>query len=405
MAGGSTSARDAVVMLLVGVLLLSLGVVRVWSDVPAPIESSWVHLPPLVLGCLLILGKRRFPLTVLSAGVGVFAVDVWLGGSVAVLLVLLDLVYAAALRAPARALPALWVGVVVTVTGIGLAGFVLLGIQGLLVFGLQALAVLGTPLWWGLSVRRQIELTTLAEQRAADLQHLALFREREVLAEERARMARDLHDAVSGHLSAIAIHAEAALSGPGPVSPDSAVNRSLEAIRTASVQSLHEMRSLIMLLRTGAITEEATAPPRLREAPALVEQLRATGTDVEWDGVGAEDVGDLPSAADHAAYRILQEALTNVAKHAGPGAAHVQLDRTANELQLTVSNQSSAAPVGRGWGLVTMRERAEALGGHLHAGLRGERWVMDVTLPATSDQGPTQAPSGASSGTSVGAET
>ncbi|WP_250445661.1 histidine kinase, partial [Actinotalea sp. C106] len=258
---------DAAVTFLVGVALLWLGMVGVWTSGPGPVESAWVHLAPLAVGCLVMLAKNRHPLGALAAGGLVLVVDAALGGSVGVLLVLIDLIYSAALRTGPAAFRRLTVGVGLTVGAAAVAGLVAeRTVAGAVLFALQAFAVLGTPLWWGLTVRKQAELTALAEERAADLERLAELREREVLAEERTRMARDLHDAVAGNLSAIAIHAEAALAATPTTSDSKASPRpSLEAIRAASVQSLHEMRSMIMLLR-------AAGPPG---APGTLDAARA----------------------------------------------------------------------------------------------------------------------------------
>ena len=148
------------------------------------------------------------------------------------------------------------------------------------------------------------------------------------IADERNRMARDLHDVVAGHLSAIAIQSEAALGITGAES-DERLHRTLKSVRGNSIDALEEMRSMIGLLRTD-IVDEAAAPGRLRQLAKLVDSAHAAGTEVAVHDDLAP--GQLPTAVDHTAYRIAQEALTNAIKHA-PG----------HPVELTLRSQIRAA--------------------------------------------------------------
>ncbi len=380
---GSDRARDvsdAVLTGLAGLLLVASGLVGIWDGDPR--GTPWVHAVPLVLGCLVMLGKRRRPVAALLAGAGLFAADVALGGSVGVLLVLFDLVYSAALYAGPRAVlrlrAASW-----ALVGLSLGlGWTATGDLRITVFlGLQTFALLTTPLWWGLAVRRERELLALARARADDLRDLADLRAAEARAEERAQMARDLHDAVAGNVSAVALHAEAALARP-PVAGAERERAALEAVRAAGLASLEEMRAMILLLRAGS--GPVAAAPRLDRLGALVAGARSAGLEVSLD---AGELPPLPAAVEQAAYRVLQEALTNAAKHAPGGRAEVSAGVAGGRLLLRVDSADgrpgNAAP-GAGLGLLTMRERAESLGGRFAAGWADgarSRWSVAAELP------------------------
>ncbi|MEX5719067.1 sensor histidine kinase [Geodermatophilus maliterrae] len=383
---GTERARDvsdAVLTALAGLVLVASGLVGIWNGEPA--GSPWVHAGPLAVGCLAMLGKRRHPVAALLAGVAVFAVDVALGGSVGLLLVLFDLVYSAALHAGPRAVlrlrAASWALVVLSL----LVGWTATGELRITVFlGLQSFALVTTPLWWGLAVRRERELAALARARADDLRDLAELRAAEVRAEERAQMARDLHDAVAGNVSAIALHAEAALAHPA--APGGAADReraALEAVRAAGLTSLEEMRAMILLLR--ADSGPLAAAPRLDRLDGLLAGARAAGLDVRL--VPARPVPPLPAAVEQAAYRILQEALTNAAKHAPGGRVEVTAAVSGDRLGLRVDSEDGrrgTAVPGAGLGLLTMRERAESLGGRFAAGWSDDarsRWSVAAELP------------------------
>jgi signal transduction histidine kinase len=205
------------------------------------------------------------------------------------------------------------------------------------------------------------------------------------VAGERSKMARDLHDVIAGHLSAIAIQSEAALSMAGA---DPKLARAvLESVRENSVSALEEMRAMIGLLRTdpaGGDSEiEPTAPARLAELSKLVESARASGLEVEVNSI-VDGLPPLPAAVDLTAYRIAQEALTKAAKHAPGGLAVFDIRRDGGILTVEVRNDlqpGSPADGGTGIGLLNMRERAAAVGGKLAAGPSGAGWLVRAELP------------------------
>jgi signal transduction histidine kinase len=185
------------------------------------------------------------------------------------------------------------------------------------------------------------------------------------VAEERLRIAREVHDVVGHGLATITLRAGVAdrLADRDPAE----VRTALRAIRQVSKDSLAELGALLGVLRDD---DAARAPaPDLQALPRLVDGLRGAGMDVALEvDAGA---GGLPEVVAAAGYRIVQEALTNVARHAGPDAsARVRLTRRDGVVEVEVRDDGRGAigPVRPGGGLVGMRERAAALGGRFEAG-------------------------------------
>lgn len=388
---GTERARDvtdAVAVLAVGLLLISVGLTGAWSSGSTPLTAGpWWHALPLVAICVVMLGKRRHPIVALAAGLAIFVLDALAGGSIGVMLGLIDLIYAAAMFSGPGTPRRMGVGVGIAVVAGTAAAFIVGGdVRATLSIALTIFAVLGTPLWWGVSVRQQRELAELATARADDLKRLAELREAEVVRNERTRMARDLHDALASNLSAIAIHSEAAIA-TADGGNSSTEHRALTVIRSASVTSLEEMRSMIMLLRGDE--DSANSPARLAELTELVDVARGRGLVVTLSQEPSE-LPTLPSAIDQAAYRIIQEALTNAARHAPAAETAVIVAIDDQMVRLRVENQVAGPPEptagassDTGLGLTTMRERAEALGGTFRAGpvVDGTRWHVAADLP------------------------
>jgi signal transduction histidine kinase len=177
-------------------------------------------------------------------------------------------------------------------------------------------------------------------------------------------MARELHDMVANHLSAIAIHSTAALSIDDPNTSRDA----LTVIRENSVEGLAEMRRLIGILRDGSDDREPSAAPTLDGLGALVAGARTNGLDVTLTTAH----GKVPAPVELAAYRIVQESLTNALKHAPEGRVTVALTQRDGSLAIAVTSPyggpSGPRAPGSGAGLVGMRERADLLGGSFEAG-------------------------------------
>ena len=228
-----------------------------------------------------------------------------------------------------------------------------------------ALLLLATPKLAGDAVRaRRLRVETL-EARVSLAEQETLRR----VAEERLRIAREVHDVVGHGLATITLRAGVAdrLADRDPAE----VRESLRAIRQVSKDSLAELSALLGVLRGEGDDEAERAPaPDLRSLPRLVDGLRDAGMDVALD-VDAGAGTPVPEVVAAAGYRIVQEALTNVARHAGPDAsARVRLTRRDGVVEVEVRDDGRGAPgpVQAGGGLIGMRERASALGGRFEAG-------------------------------------
>jgi signal transduction histidine kinase len=211
----------------------------------------------------------------------------------------------------------------------------------------------------------------LAALRALDAKNRELEAARNELAwaaitEERLRMARELHDIIAHSLSVIAVQ-----SGVGAhvvdADPD-ASRRALVTIGEVSRQALVEIRHVVKVLRDSTDAELAPVPG-LAQLTGLTDQLTPIGLRI--DVVEAGEPGPLPAAVDSTAYRIVQEALTNVLRHAQATWVRVRVTRAPGELLLEVVDDGrslGSASAGEGHGLRGMRERAQLLGGSLDAG-------------------------------------
>jgi len=213
-----------------------------------------------------------------------------------------------------------------------------------------------------------------------------------LLAEERLRIARELHDTVAHSMATITVQAGSALHVLSPAH-DGAVREALVSIRETSKTALGEMRAVLGQLREGAGAAGPTAPAvppalapeglGLARLPELRAAVTAAGSPVRVSVEG--EPGPLPPAVDHAAYRILQESLTNVLRHAVSGTeAEVSLRYAPDSVTITVANDGCVpgGPPGTGNGLRGMRERATAAGGELEAGPRPEGgFLVTAKLP------------------------
>ena len=207
--------------------------------------------------------------------------------------------------------------------------------------------------------------------RSRELRAVGAEREaRAAIEAERARLARELHDVVAHGLSVI--HVQARVAGQVLADDPVAARRALDAIEETAHDALGDMRRMLELLRVEG--EGARGPqPGIADLPALLERTRDAGLPVEDEVVGTPV--PLPPGLDLAVYRIVQEGLTNVLKHAGPVPTRVRLGYRADAIRVDVVNEPgprNGNRAGSGHGLAGMRERALLFGGTLEAGPRPE---------------------------------
>ncbi|WP_433526369.1 histidine kinase [Nocardia pseudovaccinii] len=388
----SATAQDALVAafaLVLGAALYLTGLFEMASDLsrhpPLPVRFG-----VLTLICVATFLRRRMPMSALGIGLIPFAIDFALGPTVPVWLIYSDLVYAGVLyAAPARSR---WL---VTVCGVVSAVLtvlaLVLGDWRVAVITIAALfAFVATPLWWALSVRGHKEIAEAERKRAQAMTLVAELDRRAAIADERKTMARDLHDVIAGHLSAIAIQSEAALGVLARRETDPTVAGIISSIRSNSVSALQEMRTMIGLLRRDdGAEDDAAAPRKLAQLPILVDAARAAGITVRVrDSLNGTA---LPSAVDQAAYRIVQEALTNAMKHAPGQAVDIDVRTETTDLALSVRNPTVPVHNRRSEdaghsGLMNMRERAVALGGTFTAGPSAGGWEVRARLPISTTE-------------------
>jgi signal transduction histidine kinase len=225
----------------------------------------------------------------------------------------------------------------------------------------------------GVLVRARRQAASMAARNAA------LERQAEqATAAERARIAREMHDIVAHHLSVIVLQAAGARASGRPA------GATLEKIENSARQALADTRRLLGVLRDPAEQTGLAPQPGIGDLDALAASVQAAGLPVSLviDG----DLAALPATVDVSVYRIVQEALTNVLKHAGPARAGVTIDCGRDAVTIEVTDDGTAgpghpAPAG-GHGLAGMRERAAVFGGELAAGPRpGGGYTVRARLP------------------------
>src|SRR6185369_2761601 len=216
-----------------------------------------------------------------------------------------------------------------------------------------------------------VELERQADELRAARTELA---EQAVVA-ERLRLARELHDVVAHSLAIVALHSSVGAHNATERPQDAAA--ALAVVNAASRTALTELRALLHVLREGA--EPQTAPlPTLADLPTLVRS--DPGVQFTVDG----PIGEVPQAVSLTAYRIAQEALTNVVKHADPTTAHAHVSVEPGQVRVTVTNALSTVdnvPTQPGAVLHGMRERVAAFGGTLTVGPTPTGWTVDACLP------------------------
>jgi signal transduction histidine kinase len=232
-------------------------------------------------------------------------------------------------------------------------------------------------------MRYQRDRERTLERLTVDLEREREEKARTAVAEERVRIARELHDVVAHAISLIVLQAR---GGRRSLATDPAETlEALDTIEATGSQALAEMRRLLGMLRTDDEQIALAPQPSLRYLDALAAQVGEAGLAVDLS-VEGEPI-ELPPGVDLSAYRIVQEALTNALKHAGPATARVVVRYRENDLELEITDTGlgAGASDGEGHGLVGMRERVSLYGGKIEAGPQdGGGFAVRARLPMES---------------------
>ncbi|MFU8874322.1 sensor histidine kinase [Micromonospora sp. SL4-19] len=259
------------------------------------------------------------------------------------------------------------------------------------VFGL--IVEVGVPLLLGLVIRTTRELARQAQERAAEEQRRRESESRAARADERSAIARELHDVVAHHVASMVLRVGVARHVLTDLDPR--VGEVFDDVHGTGSAALADLRRLVAVLRDpdgvrGDAALTAIEPSALPAAlGAAVDRARQAGVTVEADIDPA--IGSLDAVRGLAVLRLTQEALTNVAKHAGTSAlARLSVSVADGAVHWEVTDDGrgrvpAAVPSGGGHGLTGMRERVEVLGGHLEAGPTGAGWRVRSVLPAASN--------------------
>ena len=319
--------------------------------------------------------RRRTPLAALAATAIAALVGVVLGlrpsapGFVAILVLLATVASAHRLRV---SIPA---GVLV-----GAGAIIVLREQDVVAVGFELALVIAA--WTlGSNARTRRALTAALADLASSAEHARQEEASRAATEERARLAREVHDIVAHSLSVIVVQAGAGRT-VAVEAPDEA-RQALTSIERIGREALGEIRRLVGVLRSGGDRDGREPIPGLSRLEPLLERFRASGLEVHAQTEGA--LGDLPTTIDLSAYRIVQEALTNCLRHAKGARAQVKVVREERGLFVEVTNDAlpGARPsLGGGHGLLGMRERVAVHGGDFEAGpLPGGGWRVLARLP------------------------
>jgi len=239
---------------------------------------------------------------------------------------------------------------------------------------------------WLLALVIAAEAIRIRAERVAATRASRQIDQRRHQSEERLRIARDLHDVIGHNISLISVQASMGLDLMDS-QPEQA-RAALSAIKSASKEALEELRAMLMTVRQDDDAAPRSPAPGLDRLPELIEVTRAAGLSVDVEVAGTAP--PLPAAVHLAAYRIIQESLTNVARHAGQARVTVRVTYDDADVHVEIDDNGrapfgGAAAIGTGSGITGMRERAIALGGDLSAGFRrGGGFRVSARLPVRS---------------------
>ncbi|HYQ66999.1 sensor histidine kinase [Actinophytocola sp.] len=366
---------------LVALLLLAIsGPAALNSNLPGTDNLGWWSAIPLaVAGSLALLWRRRHPRAVVvvaalsaavAGGIGFLVTPVLLGPVMVAL-------YELAVQVPGRTTRRYYLGATTSIAAAGLYG----GLGGY-PWPLQLLdpvLFLLLPVALAESTRLRHDHLAATRTRAEYAERTRETEARHRVAEERIRFARELHDVVAHHLALANAQAGTA-AYLARTRPDQ-VERILSDLTGTTSAALRELKATVGLLRQPGEDSSPTEPtPGLGQLAELTAGFTSAGLGVEVTVEGA--ARPLSPGVDLTAFRIVQEALTNVTKHTSAPTASVRLSYGDDRLTITVTNPMSGSPLGEGFGLVGMRERAQSAGGRFEAGPRPEgAFTVTTELP------------------------
>ena len=326
-------------------------------------EARWHGAVPMLVATAAVRWRRRAPRVALAMGLTgclvLASLDTGVGLVATIATMLLEFSVGRELD-----LRRSWIGLPVAV---GTAAFQILA-QGHpaedIVF---TSLLLGGPWMFGFALRNRAERLELATSRAELAERHRDELARAAVEAERARIARELHDVVSHAISLVAIQAQAIRARLGP--PHEAEAEDLRAVEVTARQAMVELRRLFGVLRAGSDPVPLAPQPGLAQLPELVSRTSGAGLSIDLEIQG--EPGTISSGLELAGYRIVQEALTNVVRHAGASRANVSVRCSRERLELCVEDDGRGAqssPNGHGRGLIGMRERVDLYGGTLETG-------------------------------------
>src|SRR3954451_12029453 len=372
-----TYVFDMLIVLLLAAAMLEVLVGRNSPD--APQSSLWFVLPAIAILVIPVLARRRFAFApaghwVLAIGIAFvdwrlipFAISIFVVGLIAAFLLgnLRDSLQAALGLAFVIAGPLV---VVYRIPGHSAAQMVFIPLE----FAIAWLA--------GFAVRERSEQAEAAEARAAIAERERDAAARIAVAEERARIARELHDIVAHAVSVMVLQVGAVRHKlPGGLAED---REALTGVEQVGRTALAEMRGLLAAMRRDGEEAELIPQPGLDGLDALLEEIGRAGLPVQLHVDG--EPAALPRGIDLSAYRIVQEGLTNALKHARASNAEVTVRYRPDELQIEVrdNGEGSSTSNGLGHGLVGVRERVKIYGGEMSAGsANGSGFILSTRLP------------------------
>ena len=364
----SSPVRDAILAVLLTVVLLLGSYGEAHPSNPSDRLQFRNHTVPqpgaalllVAVACLVLAWRRRYPVTVLAvstAAVSAYSLLGFVNG--AVLIAPIFALYTVASQVSVRRAVVAAVATLAILMTVTAANNPFGHISG---GGFDIIPfMVAAALFAGIAVaNRNAYVASIRDRAEQDA--------RRRLDEERLRIARELHDVVAHTMATINVQAGVA-AHVLPTRPEAAAE-SLQAIKTASKEGLRELRAILNVLRQADDADPTQPAPGTAQLEDLIAGARRAGLETTLTVTG--DPAPLPAAVDLAAYRIIQESLTNTIRHAGPATAAVALGYASHELHIDVTDtgrgQAVIAGNGDGHGLAGMRERAASVGGTVEAG-------------------------------------